>query len=363
VTFRYVFLGPSRSSRSNEHATTFRALLGALSARGHDVSYIERDDPSAAPDVELPVATHRYGSLTELFDGYASRVREADLVVVGSRVTEGASIGSWALELSPLRVAFYDLDPATTLRGLEGGSCPYVSAELVSRYSLYLSLASGPTLDVLRRRYDAPWVRPLLPCVDPEVHAPDVAPARWDLGYLATDAEPRTSSGLLVEAARQCAEGRFVIAGAADPAWPSNVERHGHVPPAEQRAFYGAQRFTLASGRGLRSAAGWAPSGRLFEAAACAASIVSEPWPGLEEMLRPGTELLVVRTAADVVRLVRELPEPERLAVAAAARRRVLAEHTSASRAETLERYTRELLERWSRRSRIDLSTTDGDEA
>jgi spore maturation protein CgeB len=58
-------------------------------------------------------------------------------------------------------------------------------------------------------------------------------------------------------------------------------------------AFYGAQRFTLNLTRDDMKRAGYAPSVRLFEAAACGVPIISDTWPGLETFFRPGEEILV----------------------------------------------------------------------
>jgi spore maturation protein CgeB len=90
-------------------------------------------------------------------------------------------------------------------------------------------------------------------------------------------------------------------------------------------------------------AAGWSPSVRLFEAAACGTPIISDPWPGLETILRPGKELLVAATALEVREYIRSLPEGERRAIGDRARRRVLASHTAAHRAAELEGYVLEL--------------------
>src|SRR3546814_5885160 len=59
------------------------------------------------------------------------------------------------------------------------------------------------------------------------------------------------------------------------PIYPSelqcteNVTRFDHLPPEEHRAFYNSQRFTLNVTRVDMVRAGWSPSVRLFEAAAC----------------------------------------------------------------------------------------------
>jgi spore maturation protein CgeB len=83
------------------------------------------------------------------------------------------------------------------------------------------------------------------------------------------------------------------------------------------------------------AADGYCPSGRLFEAAACGAPIVSDAWPGLERFFTPGDEILVARSTADAIAAL-ETPDAERQAIARRARERTLAEHTAAHRAATL---------------------------
>jgi spore maturation protein CgeB len=88
--------------------------------------------------------------------------------------------------------------------------------------------------------------------------------------------------------------------------------------------------------------AGYAPSVRLFEAAACATPIISDYWPGLETFFTLGTEILVSQSSADTLGYLRHLPAEERCAIGARARERVLAEHTAAHRAKALEEYVLE---------------------
>ena len=44
------------------------------------------------------------------------------------------------------------------------------------------------------------------------------------------------------------------------------------------------------------AAAGWCPSGRLFEAAACGVPVLSDTWEGLEAFFTPGQEILPAGT-------------------------------------------------------------------
>jgi spore maturation protein CgeB len=81
---------------------------------------------------------------------------------------------------------------------------------------------------------------------------------------------------------------------------------------------------------------GYCPSGRLFEAAACGAPILTDWWEGLDEFFTPGEEILVARTTEDAVEALR-LPDIELAKIAWAARERALSEHTADRRAEELE--------------------------
>jgi spore maturation protein CgeB len=165
------------------------------------------------------------------------------------------------------------------------------------------------------------------------------------MGTYSDDRQP-TLERLLVEPARRWDGGRFVVAGPQYPpgiAWPLNVARVAHLPPEEHRAFYNAQRFTLNVTRADMIAAGYSPSVRLFEAAACATPIVSDPWDGLDTVFALGSEILVARTPDEVLGCLRDLPDDERRAIGERARARVLATHTADHRAVELERYVAEL--------------------
>ena len=193
--------------------------------------------------------------------------------------------------------------------------------------------------------------RALYCSVDAEAYRPVDAPKTWDLSYLGTysaDRQP-TLERLLIEPARRAPDLRFVVAGPQYPAhiaWPANVERLDHVPPSGHADFYSSCRYTLNVTRADMIAAGWSPSVRLFEAAACATPIVSDWWAGLDSVLEPGREILVAESGDDVLRALRDLPEADRRALGAAARARVLAHHTAAHRAAEFEGYADEALAR-----------------
>ena len=115
------------------------------------------------------------------------------------------------------------------------------------------------------------------------------------------------------------------------------------MPPAEHRAFYRAQRLTLSITRADMVRAGYSPSIRFFEAAACATPMISDYWPGLETLFTPGQEILVAGAPEEALHYVRELAESDLMALGRRARARVLAKHTAAHRAAELEAYIRAL--------------------
>jgi spore maturation protein CgeB len=343
---RIVLLGLSVSSSwANGHATNYRGLCRALLARGHDVLFLERDRPwyAAARDFDAPWV-RLYDSVAELAE-YEEDVRAADLVLVGSFVPDGVEVGEWALATAAGGpVAFWDIDTPVTAAKLAAGDEEYLSRELVGRYDLYLSFTSGPLLD----RIGARRPRPFHCLVDAEHYRPVGAPKQWALGYLGTYSRDRQEAldRLLCAPAAARPEERFVVAGSQFPdelAWPPNVERFDHVAPAEHPRFYASQRMTLNVTRGPMAEAGWSPSVRLFEAAACGVPVVSDPWEGLETFFRPGAEILVATGPEDVFGFL-HLPADELAAIGRRARARVLAEHTAERRAEQLERYAAELI-------------------
>jgi spore maturation protein CgeB len=180
--------------------------------------------------------------------------------------------------------------------------------------------------------------------VDPERYRPTGEVHQWHLGYLGTYSADRQAALelRLVEPARRWHDGRFVVAGPQFPdalEWPANVSRIEHLAPPEHPSFYCAQRFTLNVTRAAMVDAGFSPSVRLFEAAACGTPIISDEWEGLEAFFEPGRDILVTRSADETLTYLRDLPDTEREAIAARARERVLSHHTAAHRAIEFERH------------------------
>jgi spore maturation protein CgeB len=353
---RIVILGLSiTSSWGNGHATTYRSLVRALSQRGHDVLFLERDMPwyrANRDGVDLPPGSvDIYHSIDELRVGWRRALADADLVIIGSYVPEGIEVGALAQSIGSGIVAFYDIDTPVTLSSLAKGDCPYITPELAAGFDLYLSFTGGRALQVLENRYGARAARVLYCSVDPDRHKPAAAEPIWEMGYLGTysaDRQPALEE-LMCGPARHCPKDVFAVAGPLYPAtisWPANVERIDHVGPDRHGWFYSRQRFTLNITRTDMIRMGYSPSVRLFEAAACGVPIISDWWPGLETIFVPGRHILVARSSDEVLDILREFPDRERRQLAIRAREHVLARHTAAHRALALEGYVEELLGR-----------------
>jgi spore maturation protein CgeB len=199
----------------------------------------------------------------------------------------------------------------------------------------------------LEMEYGSPMARPFYCSFDPELYYPEAATVKWDLGYLGTYSDDRQPplQQLMLDAATLLPEKAFVVAGPQYPQsikWPQNVERIEHLPPAAHRAFYNSQRFAMNITRADMIKAGFSPSVRLFEAAACGTPIISDYWEGIDSIFEIGTEILISRSADDTVNFLTNISEEERKNIGARAYKKVMSHHTAAHRAAELEQYFNE---------------------
>jgi spore maturation protein CgeB len=335
------------SSWGNGHATIWRGLCKALARRGHQISFFERDVPYyAAHRDQQNTDTYQmilYSGWKEI-EAYAREaVAVADSAIVTSYCPDALAAADLILDSSaPVRV-FYDLDTPVTLERFRlEGSVDYLPPYGLEPFDLVLSYAGGRALDDLQQHLGARRVAALYGSVDPEVHKPVVSDAHYhsDLSYLGTYAADRqpTLEQLFLEPAKRSPAKRFLVGGALYPQdfpWSDNIAFVSHVPPPRHPAFYSSSKLTLSVTRAAMAETGYCPSGRLFEAAACATPVLSDSWNGLQEFFEPGREILVASSASDVVEFLSLNPEELR-SIGCAARERVLAEHTADHRSQQL---------------------------
>jgi spore maturation protein CgeB len=351
---RTVIVGLSITSTwENSHAAAYRSLVRELTARGHDILFLERNAPWYAENRDLPVLPHceveLYCGLEDLRRRFTMEIRRADCVIIGSSVPDGVAVGEWITAVAPGITVFYDFDTPLTIAKVEAGDCDYLSPDLIAQYDLYFSSSGGQTLDLLEQTYQTPRAKPLHGSFDAQLYYPEDQPIHWDLGYIGGTGEDREPylEKLMLDAASRWREGRFAVAGfetSGSHAWPKNVERLGVLPADGHRRFYNSLRFTLDTASADMVRAGYSPSRRLFEAAACGCPIITEYWEGLEQFFEPGREILISRSPRETLTILRDIPEAERIKIGEAALRRVNRHHTATHRAVEVDVYIYEAL-------------------
>jgi spore maturation protein CgeB len=333
------------SSWGNGHATTFRSLLRALRQRGHHIVFYERDLYWYRENRDLPrpefCELRLYEDWKAELPAIRRDLRDADVALVGSYFPDGVAAMAEVLDAARPLKAFYDIDTPVTIAALrEKGATDYLQAEQMRGLDVYFSFTGGPLLREVERQFAVRSAVPLYCSFDPERYRriPPVGRFAAELSYMGTyapDRQPKIEA-LLVEAALRLPQKRFLVAGPQYPRkvkWPKNVKRMNHVNPEWHPALYSSSRVTLNVTRRDMVLAGYSPSVRLFEAAACGATIASDNWPGLDTFFTPGREILLPLSADDVVRYLTGYEEAELLRIGERAQRRVLEEHTSQQRA------------------------------
>jgi spore maturation protein CgeB len=329
--------------------TPWRGLCRALAALGHRVTFFEKDVPYYAAHRDAPrpdgCDLRLYQRWSDIVGDAQRLLDRAEVAMVTSYCPDAHAATAAVFDSLAETKVFYDLDAPVTLDRLRRGeTVDYVPPRGYAGFDLVLSFTGGDTLAALATELGAAAVAPLYGSVDPDAHRPVRVRTseRFALTYLGTYSPDRQSAleTLLIEPARRRTGRRFAIAGSMYPAdgfpWQPNIYYLAHMPPPDHPAFYCASDFTLNITRGPMAAAGFCPSGRLFEAAACGTPIVSDAWRGLDRFFEPGREIVVAASPEDVVAAL-DMDRRQRAAMARRARERVLAFHTAARRARELE--------------------------
>jgi spore maturation protein CgeB len=346
---KFVIFGLSMSSSwGNGHATLWRGLCRALVQQGHRIGFFERDVPYYAAHRDFRgmegVELILYPEWKEIAALARQHLHRAEVGLVTSYCPDGIAATELLLSSTAELRVFYDLDtPITIDQWSKGKPLAYIGERGLRDFDLVLSYTGGGAIEALNTCLGAQRVAPLYGSADPDVHHPAASDPRYsgDISYLGTYAKDRQSvlHQLFVEPARRLTSHKFLIGGSLYPEdfpWTPNMFYVRHLPPGEHPAFYGSSLLTLNVTRGTMCRMGFCPSGRLFEAAACGAAVISDEWPGLELFFEPGKEILVGHTSEDVVEALC-LPRQDLARIARAARERFLADHTATRRARELE--------------------------
>ena len=347
---RVAFFGSSLvSSYWNGAATYYRGLIKAMAALGHHVTFYEPDaferqqhrdlpDPDWAKVVVYPATqTGWHWSLDDAI-GHADLLVKASGVGVFDRELEEA-----VPEACPAQAlcVYWDVDAPATLDAIDADPEHHLR-RAIPRYDLVLTYGGGEPVIAGYTRVGARSCVPIYNALDPDLHHP--APARpdlaSDLGFLGNrlpDREARVEEFFL-KAAALLPERSFLLGGSGwhDKPMPANVRTLGHVGTADHNAFFGSTLATLNINRDSMARYGFSPPTRVFEAAGTGACLITDAWEGIELFLEPDREVLVAHSGEDVAAIVAELTPARARRIAQSARRRVLAEHTYANRAQQL---------------------------
>lgn len=342
---KIAFYGSSLlSSYWNGAATYYRGILKALADRGYDIRFYEPDafDRQQHRDIEPPAWADVtvYPATLDGVKRVLAEAADADVVVKAS------GVGVFDRELLEGIIAhsrpdalrlFWDVDAAATLDEMRGDSSHPVRAAL-SRLDMVLTYGGGPPVVTAYEGFGAARCVPIYNALDPDTHFPVPRDARFaaDLGFLANrlpDREARVEEFFLKPAAL-LPDRRFLLGGNGwdDKPMPANVRRLGHVGTADHNALNSSPLALLNVARDSMADIGFSPATRVFEAAGAAACLITDAWEGIELFLKPDAEVLVARDGRDVAELLAGLTPARARAIGAAARARVLADHSYALR-------------------------------
>ncbi|MEA1082966.1 glycosyltransferase [Sphingomonas sp. CD22] len=347
---KIAFYGSSLvSSYWNGAATYYRGILKALHARGYAITFYEPDafDRQQHRDIDPPPYAKSvvYPATIDAMNAVLAEAADADIVVKAN----GVGVFDAELLAGILRHArpdalkiFWDVDAAATLDEMRAdASHPVLQA--LPALDMVLTYGGGPPVIDAYTGFGAARCIPVYNALDPDTHHPVPRDTRFacDLAFLGNrlpDREARVEEFFLRPAAH-LPDQSFLIGGNGweSKAMPANVRHRGHVYTAEHNAFNCTPRAVLNVARDSMAHIGFSPATRVFEAAGAAACLITDAWEGIEQFLVPDREVLVARDGQDVADHLAALTPARAEAIGAAARARVLAEHTYDLRAEQVD--------------------------
>jgi spore maturation protein CgeB len=343
---KIAFFGSSlvASSRSAPYC---RGLLRALAERGHRITFYEPDafDRQLQRDIDDPDWARIIVYSAKSSDAALralEHARGSDLVVKASdagmfdELLDEEVLG---LRDAGTLVAFWDFDAPATLDRLDVDPGDRFHA-LIGQYDLVFTCGGGRRVVDKYLALGARTCVPLYNALDPATHHPVAPDPRFSatLALLANrlpDREERVREFFFTPAV-ELANETFLLGGSGwDDRRPAaaNVRVLGHVATADHNALNCTPKAILNVNRAGMARYGYSPPLRIFEAAGAGACIISDRWEGIEDFLEPGAEVLRADDGEHVAGILELLTAEHAREIGAAARRRILAQHTYAHRA------------------------------
>ncbi|MFZ4814233.1 MAG: CgeB family protein [Phototrophicaceae bacterium] len=237
-------------------------------------------------------------------------------------------------------VLYYDGDvPASlpTMQGFATGFRIYQGADL-SEYAAFISNSDGGKAALLQMGAKA--AHTLYYGADPEVFSPvRVAQQDIDVFFYGHGREYRGGwiDALLRDGSNALPEARFAVRG-TKLGDVGRTELLPYLSFSKLREYASRSKINLCITRDAHASVPRSSSSRPFELAAMGCCIVANPYSGVEAWFEPNHELFVIHSAEEALDRYRYLlaHDTERQRIGAAARARVLAEHTFRHRAQEL---------------------------
>ena len=328
----------------NGAATYYRGNYKYLARRGHQIQFaspdaFERRHHHDAGDFSFVDAMY-YEPTPNGLDAMLALAASADVVVKHSGLgVDDALVERRVLELVPnAAIVFWDVDAPATLARMAADPTDAFHAD-VPRYDAVLTYGGGPRARDGYLAAGAQSYHSIYNGLDPETHHP-VAPdptLACDVAFLGNrlpDREARVEE-LFLRAASLAPDKQFLLGGEGwgDKSMPPNVRYIGHVSTADHNRFNASAGMVMNLNRASMADFGFSPPTRVFEVSGAGTCMLCDDWPGLDDCFAPGSEILVVRTAEDVVEALHTHDAAARRQIGQAFHARGLRDHTYAQRA------------------------------
>ncbi|HEY0102712.1 MAG TPA: glycosyltransferase [Brevundimonas sp.] len=353
---KIAFYGSSLlSAYWNGAATYYRGMLRELAARGWEVTFYEPDafDRQQHRDIDPPewAKVVVWENDPAACRAVVARAAEADVVVKASGVGvfDNELLAVFDHARPDALTAYWDVDAPATLAELRAEPDHPLRRDLPN-IDMVLTYGGGPPVIEAYEALGARMCRPIYNALDPTTHHPVAPDPRFtaDLSLLANrlpDREARIER-FFIEPAAVLSGRHFLLGGNGwhDKALPVNVRTLGHVGTADHNAFNCSSLAVLNVSRDSMAENGFSPATRVFEAAGAGACLITDHWEGIDQFLKPDEEVLVARDGQEVAEHLAALTPGRARAIGDAARRRVLADHTYAQRADEADALFRSML-------------------
>ena len=331
------------SSYWNGAATYYRGIYKYLARRGHHITFAEPDAYGRQEHRDVGDFSYVKSLIYKPgldVDRVLASAANADVVIKHSGVgADDAVLNNLIPELRERSaIFFWDVDAPATIGEVHANPKDRFR-NAIPLYDAILTYGGGPQIETEYYGLGARAYHSVYNGLDPETHfrvSPDPG-LSCDVVFIGNrlpDREARVES-LFLRAAELAPEKQFILGGEgwSDKRLPANVRWIGHVPTGDHNRINCSARMVMNINRSSMASYGFSPPTRIFEVAGAGACMLCDDWPGIEECFEPGREILVIRSAEDVVDALRRYDKTDCEKIGKAFQERALRDHTYASRA------------------------------